>query len=97
MKEYLLFILGDLTEIHLAHKPKSRFWKNDEYGIIMEYCERKRLSIYAPIWNNFRSFFDLDFMECVLMIEDILGEQLCIKCDTCFYIQNRVSYKWVED
>ena len=76
MKEYLLYLLGELTEYHSEQYPDSRFWKNDEYGVVLELEKSGNLYIHNKIWWNFSDFFSLQYTETQQVMKDVLEEHL---------------------
>ena len=79
MKEYLLYLLGHLTEVNSEKYPTSRFWKNEEYGIVLELEKSGILWIHYKIWNNFSDFFSLQYTETQQVMKDVLEEYLNLR------------------
>jgi hypothetical protein len=75
-KMYLLFLLGDLTEDYSETEPNSRYWLNDEYGIVLEFTNTQCLYIRDDIWLNFSNFLSIDYNEVKTFMMNILGEHL---------------------
>ena len=75
-KEYLLYLFGELTEYHSETFPDSRYWKNDEYGIVLELEKSGILYIHHKIWISFSMFFSLDYIETQQVMKDVLEEHL---------------------
>jgi hypothetical protein len=80
-KEYLLYLFGELTEYHSEqyHSEQyndSRYWKNDEYGVILELKEIGILYVHYKIWLSFSNFFSLNYDETKQFIKDVLEEHL---------------------
>jgi len=76
MKEYLLYLLGVLTKYHSENFPDSRFWKNDEHGVVLELEKSGTLWVHYEIWNSFSLFFSLQHSESQQVIKTILEEHL---------------------
>ena len=76
MKEYLLYLFGELTEYHSEKYPDSRFWKNDEYGVVLELEKSGRLWVYHKIWYSFSMFFFLQYSETQQVMKGLLEEHL---------------------
>jgi len=76
MKEYLLYLFGELTEYHSEKFPHSRFWKNDEYGVVLELEKSGTLWVYYKIWDNFSMFFSLEYNDTKQVMKIILEEHL---------------------
>ena len=74
--KYLKFLLGDLTEVHSEKYPDSRFWKNDEYGVVLELRKSGILYVHYNIWNSFSDFFSLQYDETQQIMKDVLEEHL---------------------
>jgi len=75
-KEYLMYLFGELTEYHSEKYPDSRFWKNDEYGVVLELRQSGALWVSYKIWDNFSMFFSLQHSESQQVIKTILEEHL---------------------
>jgi len=75
-KEYLLYLFGDLTEYHSEKIPDTRFWKNDEYGVVLELNERSYLYVHYDIWRGFSMFFSLTYNETQQIMKSRLEEHL---------------------
>ena len=78
-KEYLLYLLGDLTEVKSEKYPNSRFWKNTEYGVVLELEKSVNLYIQNEIWNGFSKFFSLQYIETKRLMKSILEEHLKLR------------------
>jgi hypothetical protein len=76
MKEYLLYLLGDLTEVHSERYPESRYWKNNEYPVVLELEKSGNLWVRYTIWNSFSKFFSLKYDETQSVVKDVLEEHL---------------------
>ena len=76
MKEYLLYLLGELTEYHSEQYPDSRFWKNDEYGVVLELEKSGNLYIHYKIWANFSIFFSSEYADTQRVMKSVLEEHL---------------------
>ena len=85
MEDYLLYLFGELTECHSEKCPDSRFWKNDEYGVVLELEKSGDLYIYYKIWSSFSKFFSLQYNETQQIIKDLLEEHLKLGRITPFY------------
>ncbi len=75
-KEYLLYLLGDLTEVKSEKYPNSRLWKNTEYGVVLELDKSGFFYIHYQIWRNFSKFFSLQYNETQHIMKDVLEEHL---------------------
>jgi hypothetical protein len=80
--KYLKYILGDLTEVHSRVVPENRFWKNDEYGVVLELEPAGHLMsdlwVHKDIWNNFSNFFSLSYIETKNVFMELFEEHLGI-------------------
>jgi hypothetical protein len=76
MKEYLLYLLGELTEYHSERYPNSRFWKNDEYGLVLELTHLGILWVHDKIWCGVSNFFSIEYIETRQLIKYTFEEQL---------------------
>jgi len=76
MEDYLLFLFGELTEVHSEKYPNSRFWKNDEYGVVLELRKSGILWVQYEIWATFSMFFSLKYYETQQVMKDLLEEHL---------------------
>jgi len=76
MKEYLLYLFGELTEYHSEKYSDTRYWKNDEYGVVLELEKSGALWVYHKIWWNFSDFFSLQYTEKQQVMKDVLEEHL---------------------
>lgn len=74
--DYLKYLLGDLTEVHLEKYPDYRFWKNDEYGVVLQLDDSGNLFIHYDIWRYFSVFFYLQYDEVQQVIKSMLEEHL---------------------
>jgi len=77
--EYLKYLLGDLTEVKSERYPASRFWKNDEYGVILQLKKKGFLWVNKNIWSDFSNFFSLEYFEVKEIITKVLEEYLNLK------------------
>lgn len=75
-KEYLMYLFGELTEFHSEKYPDNRYWKNDEYGIVLELEKSGILYIHHKIWISFSMFFSLQYNETQQVMKDVLEEHL---------------------
>ena len=75
-KEYLMYLFGELTEYHSEQYPDSRFWKNDEYGVVLELEKSGNLYIHHKIWTSFSMFFSLQYNETQQVMKSLLEEHL---------------------
>ena len=75
-KEYLLYLFGELTEVHSEQYPDSRFWKNDEYDVVLELKKSGDLWVYYKIWDTFSMFFSLQYNETQQVMKGLLEEHL---------------------
>ena len=85
MKEYLLYILGQLTEVNSEKHPNSRFWKNEEYGVVLELEKSGTLWVHYKIWRNFSNFFSLLYSETKQVMKNVLEEYLNLQGITTCY------------
>lgn len=76
MKEYLIYLLGELTEYHSNKFPNTKFWKNDEYGVVLELEKSGRLWVHNKIWDTFSMFFSSTYDYTQQVIKDVLVEHL---------------------
>jgi hypothetical protein len=81
-KEYLLYLFGELTEYHSETFPDSRYWKNDEYCVVLEFKTWGDLWIHYNIWDNFSMFFSLDYIETQQLMKSLLEEHLKLRVIT---------------
>ena len=75
-KEYLMYLFGELTEYHSEQYPNSRFWKNDEYGVVLELKKSGVLWVHYEIWNSFSLFFSLQYADAQRVMKSVLEEHL---------------------
>ena len=75
-KEYLMYLFGELTEYHSEKYPNTRYWKNDEYGVVLQLEKSGILYIHYKIWTNFSMFFSLQYNETQQVMKDVLEEYL---------------------
>jgi hypothetical protein len=75
-KEYLLYLLGELTEVHSDEYHNSIFWKNDEYGVVLQLRKSINLWVHNKIWDNFSMFFSLQYDETQQVMRGLLEEHL---------------------
>ena len=94
MKEYLLYLFGELTEYHSEKYPDIRFWKNDEYGVVLELEKSGALWVYHKIWWNFSDFFSLQYTETQQVMKDVLEEHLKLGVITPDSLADVVSFGW---
>jgi hypothetical protein len=73
-KEYLLYLFGDLTELNV--KSESRYWKNNEYSVVLELKKSGNLWVRYTIWDSFSKFFSLQYGETQSVMKDVLEEHL---------------------
>ena len=92
--QYLKYLLGDLTEYYSEIGTNSRFWKNDEYGIVLELKKTGILYVHYAIWNNFSNFFSLQFEETQQVMKDLLEEHLKLVGITLYLSGMRQSTYW---
>jgi hypothetical protein len=76
MKEYLLYLFGELTEYRSEKYPDNRFWKNDEYGIVLELEKSGKLWVYYKIWDSFSMFFSSEYDDTQQVMKSVLEEHL---------------------
>ena len=76
MKEYLLYLFGELTEYHSETYPNTRFWKNEEYGVVLELKKSVNLWVHYKIWDSFSMFFSLQYNETKQVMKGLLEEHL---------------------
>jgi len=74
--DYLKYLLGDLTEVHSEKYSDSRFWKNDEYGVVLELDNSGELWVLYNIWSSFSKFFSLRYSETQQIMKTLLEEHL---------------------
>jgi len=79
MKEYLLYLFGELTEYHSEQYPDIRFWKNKENDVVLELEKSGRFWIDSYIWDNFSNFCLLTPTETKEFIKKVLEEHLNLK------------------
>ena len=75
-KEYLLYLFGELTEYHSEKYPDTRYWKNDEYGVVLELEKSGVLWVHHKIWTSFSMFFYLQYTETRQVMKGLLEEHL---------------------
>ena len=73
---YLMYLLGQLTEVKSEKYPTSRFWKNEEYGVVLELGKSGILWIHYKIWKNFSNFFSLEYSEVQQVTKNVLEDHL---------------------
>ena len=93
-KEYLMYLFGELTEYHSEKYPDSRFWKNDEYGVVLEHVKSGNLFIHHKIWRNFSMFFLLQYNDTQQVMKDVLEEHLKLEVNTSFFAANLLVASW---
>jgi hypothetical protein len=74
--KYLKYLLGDITEVHSDKYPTSRFWKNDEYGVVLQFKKKGFLWVNKNIWDNFENFFQLKYFEVKEIFKKLFEELL---------------------
>ena len=74
--DYLKYLLGDLTEVHSEKYSDSRFWSNDEYGVVLELEKSGYLWVRRDIWYFFSNFFSLEYRETKQIMKSLLVEHL---------------------
>jgi hypothetical protein len=74
--KYLKYLLGNLTEVQSDKYPTYRFWKNDEYGVVLELRKSGNLWVHSEIWTNFSEFFSLQYNETQQVMKSLLEEHL---------------------
>jgi hypothetical protein len=75
-KEYLLYLFGEITEYHYEQYPDSRYWKNDEYGVVLQLEKSGRLWVYYKIWDTFSMFFSSEYNDTQQVMKSVLEEHL---------------------
>ena len=92
--DYLKYLFGDLTEVHSEKYPDSRFWKNDEYGVILELKKSGYLWVHYEIWSTFSMFFSLQYNETQQVMKDLLEEHLKLGGITPLLRQRNIQTHW---
>lgn len=77
--KYLKYLLGDLKEVHSEKNASSIYWKNNEYGVVIEFQKDGTLWVHDKIWHNFSNFFDLDYFDTMDSMGILLEKHLKIK------------------
>ena len=74
--KYLKYLLGDLIEVQSKRFPDSRFWKNDEYGVVLELNDEDNFWVLYEIWNDFSTFFSLTYDETQQVMKSLFERHL---------------------
>ena len=93
-KEYLLYLFGELTEYHSEKYPDNQYWKNDEYGIVLELKKSGTLWVHTKIWTSFSIFFSLQYSETQQVMKGLLEEHLKLGGITPYALQEYDMNHW---
>jgi hypothetical protein len=74
--KFLNYLLGELTEYHSEKYPDTRYWKNDEYGVVLDLNKSGHLFIHHEIWYAFSNFFFLEYHETQQVMKNLLEQHL---------------------
>ena len=93
-KDYLLYLFGELTEYYSEKYPNTRFWKNEEYGVVLELRKSSDLLVHYEIWENFSEFFSLQYEETQQVMRSLLGEHLKLRGITPKWLDLAYKHYW---